>query len=143
MISNQKLMWGALRMFEMKEEYKTGIAFIDEEHTKLFEIGERAFQLIKNSYSPDKYDSIVSIIYELREYAEIHFKHEEEYMKSINYKKLFSQVIEHEEFMKKVNSVNFSSIDHDQNEALMKILQFLSNWLTEHILEKDLLIKEN
>ncbi|MDT8718699.1 hemerythrin family protein [Clostridium sp. 19966] len=130
-------------MFEMKEEYKTGIAQIDAEHTKLFEIGERAFQLIKNSYSPDKYDDIVSIVYELREYAQIHFKNEEEYMKSINYKKLFTQVIDHQEFMNKVNSIDFNKLDHNQDEYLMNLLEFVAKWLTDHIIEKDLLIAEN
>jgi len=33
-------------MFNMKEQYKTGIENIDEQHEKLFEIGERAYQLL-------------------------------------------------------------------------------------------------
>ena len=46
-------------MFNMKEEYKTGIAKIDEEHEELFEIGERAYQLLKDKYINDKFDKIV------------------------------------------------------------------------------------
>ena len=44
-------------MFEMKDEYKTGIESIDEQHKMLFEIAERTYQLLKNNYTIDKYDS--------------------------------------------------------------------------------------
>ena len=35
-------------MYEMKPEYYTGIAQIDEEHKKLFEIADEAYELYKN-----------------------------------------------------------------------------------------------
>lgn len=34
-------------MYEMKPEYYTGIAQIDEEHKKLFEIADEAYELYK------------------------------------------------------------------------------------------------
>ena len=71
-------------MYEMKPEYYTGIAQIDEEHKKLFEIADEAYELYKNEFIPDKYDHIAKILNELRDYTKIHFQHEEEYMKSIN-----------------------------------------------------------
>ena len=37
-------------MFEMKEEYKLGVPHIDEQHEKLFEIGERAYQLLIDKF---------------------------------------------------------------------------------------------
>lgn len=49
-------------MFEMKDEYRLGIPSIDEEHEKLFEIGERAYKLLKDPYTIDKYDKIVDVI---------------------------------------------------------------------------------
>lgn len=127
-------------MFEMKEEYRLGVKLIDDEHTKLFEIGERAYQLLINQYATDKYDKIVEIIEELRGYTETHFRDEEEYMKSINYKGLFTQKIEHDAFIKRINEVEFNKIDENQDEYIMDILNFVAKWLTEHILQKDLLI---
>lgn len=129
-------------MFEMKEEYKVGVPQIDSEHQKLFEIGEKAYQLLKDPYVIDKYDKIVEVIEELKEYTIYHFKHEEEYMESINYKRLFSQKIEHAKFVKKIEDVDLNQIDKDQDEGIMGILTFLNNWLIYHILEKDLLINE-
>ncbi|MBZ9634946.1 bacteriohemerythrin [Clostridium sp. FP1] len=127
-------------MFEMKEKYKTGILLIDTEHEKLFEIGERAYQLLKSPYNMDKYDKIVEVIEELKAYTVYHFKDEEKYMESINYKRLFTQKIDHANFIKKIYEVNLSKVDENQDEAIMKILTFLNDWLINHILEKDLLI---
>lgn len=127
-------------MFEMKDEYKVGIPEIDDQHTKLFAIGERAYNLLKDEYALDKYDRIMEIIDELRNYTAIHFKYEEEYMKSINYKGLFTQKVEHDAFIKKINEVDLNKVDENQDEAIMEILTFIANWLTGHILGKDKLI---
>jgi hemerythrin len=127
-------------MFEFKEEYKIGVHNIDIQHEKLFEIGERAYKLLTDTYSVDKYDRIVAIIQELKEYTIIHFQTEEAYMESIGYKRLFSQKMDHADFMKKVNEVDLSKIDHNQDGYIMGILDFVAKWLTEHIIEKDLLI---
>lgn len=127
-------------MFEMKEKYKTNNSKIDLEHKKLFEIGERAYQLLINKFDTDKYDKIVEVIDELKQYTIYHFNAEEEYMKSINYKRLFTQKIDHAFFIKKIDEVNLSKIDENQDEAIMGILTFLNDWLVNHILEKDLLI---
>jgi hemerythrin len=127
-------------MFEMKEEYKLGVPHIDAQHEKLFEIGNRAYQLLKDSFSSDKYDKIVAIINELSEYTVIHFRDEEAYMESINYKKLFTQKMEHADFIKTVSEIDFNKMDDNQDEYLMGILDFVAKWLAGHIIEKDLLI---
>lgn len=127
-------------MFEMKKEYELGVPHIDEQHTKLFNLGEAAYKLLKDTYSIDKYDKIVALIEELGDYTVTHFKDEEEYMRSINYRKLFSHKIEHEEFIKVVNSLDLSKIDSNQDEYIMEVLNFIAKWLTEHILQKDLSI---
>ncbi|MBU3111189.1 bacteriohemerythrin [Clostridium lacusfryxellense] len=127
-------------MFEMKEKYKTNNPKIDQEHEKLFEIGERAYQLLIDQYDLDKYDKIIGVIEELKEYTIYHFKAEEEYMVSINYKRLFTQKIDHAFFIEKLEEVNLNKIDENQDEAIMNILTFLNEWLVSHIIEKDLLI---
>ncbi|EJP6471806.1 hemerythrin family protein [Clostridium botulinum] len=127
-------------MFEMKDEYRLRVSNIDEEHEKLFEIGERAYTLLKDPYIIDKYDKIVDVISELKDYTAYHFKNEEEYMQSINYKRLFTQKIEHEGFIKKLNELDLNKIDENQDEYIMDVLKFLNNWIINHIVEKDLLI---
>lgn len=131
---------GVANMFEMKEEYKLGIPNIDKQHAKLFEIGESAYQLLMDTYAIDKYDKIVAILEELSSYTVVHFRDEEEYMESINYRKLFSQKVDHADFIKKIGEVDLNKIDKDQDEYIMEILNFLAKWLVDHIIEKDMLI---
>lgn len=127
-------------MYEFKEEYKTGIDFIDEQHKVLFEIAEKTYTLLKNEFTIDKYDKIVELIKELQDYTVFHFAAEEEYMKSINYKKMFTQKVEHDAFIKRINDVNFSKIDENQEEYIISILELLNDWLTGHIFSNDKLI---
>lgn len=127
-------------MFMMKDEYKIGVETIDQQHAKLFEIAESAYQALTNSFTADKYDIIVNILKELIEYAEVHFSAEEAYMESIGYKKLFTQKIEHAQFIEKLSGINLEDIDEQQDAYLMELLDYLNNWLTTHILEKDMLI---
>lgn len=127
-------------MYEFKEEFKTGIDFIDEQHKVLFEIADKTYNLLKNDFTLDKYDKIVALLEELRDYTAFHFKAEEEYMKSINYKRMFTQKVEHDAFIKRINDVDFSRIDENQDEYIVSILQLLNDWLTGHIFENDKLI---
>lgn len=127
-------------MIKWKDEYLIGIENIDEQHKKLFEIAGRAFELLKNDMYVDKYDRIVAVLGELKDYTVYHFKSEEEYMLSIGYKRFLSQKADHEEFIEKITSIDLKKIDVDQNAYLLSILEFIVNWTSEHILLKDKLI---
>ena len=128
--------------YEFTEDYHTGIGFIDEEHAKLFEIANRAYDLLTNQFVTDKYDAIVAVLEELRDYTKYHFNHEEEYMKSINYPKRFSQLHQHTQFISKLESYNLKEIDVNQQEGLLEILDFLALWLQSHIKGMDKKIGE-
>ncbi len=129
-----------MTMYEMKPEYFTGIDFIDEEHTKLFAIANECYDLLTNQFIEDKYDYILKVINDLKEYTKYHFNHEEEYMKSIGCKKFLLQKVAHNDFIEKINSIDSLHIDADQKDALLQLLDFLTTWLVEHILKQDTLI---
>ena len=61
-------------------------------------------------------------------------------MISIGNKKIFSHKIEHDEFIKKVESIDLNKIDENQDKYLLSILEFVINWTSEHILQKDQLM---
>lgn len=124
-------------MYEMKDEYLTGIESIDSEHKALFEIAEEAYQLQKEAFMPDKYDHIKQLIIRLKDYTRVHFDHEEEYMESIGYKKMFIQKVQHAEFCEKLEEIDLDLINEDSDQAIDEILKFLTDWLVEHILEHD------
>lgn len=131
-----------MAMYEMKPEYYTGIKFIDEEHKMLFDIANRAYELLMNEFIPDKYDYIMEVVDELRDYTKYHFDHEETYMQSIKYKRILSQKVYHDDFIDKINEYDSDIIDENQKESLLELLEFLTTWLVQHIYKQDKLIAE-
>ena len=126
----------------MKKEYLTGIPQIDEEHTRLFELAEEAYQLMQDDFLHDKYDQLVSILDELKDYTKTHFTHEEEYMESIDYQAIFIQKAQHKAFIEKLESLNYEDMDENQEGTISDILSFLTDWLVNHIVKLDKLITE-
>lgn len=124
-------------IIKWKEEYSLGIDMIDQQHQKLFEIAGRAYELLKDELRIDKYDEIVAILEELKDYAAYHFQSEEEYMKSIGYRKYLSHKVRHDDFLEKVNSIDLYQLDHQQDQYLLEILEFMVNWIDKHILGED------
>jgi hemerythrin len=124
-------------MFEMKEEYYLGVKEIDAEHKRLFEIAEEAYTLLNDEFLVDKFDYIVKILNDLKEYTVFHFENEEKYMESIQYKKIFSHRIEHQEFIEKINHLDWDEMEKNQDKAILEILNYLNDWLINHILYTD------
>lgn len=129
-------------MYEFKEEFRVGIEFIDEEHKKLFEIADKAYNTLMDEFIPDKYDYIIEILNELREYAAIHFQHEEEYMARTNYRRILSQKVMHADFIEALSKYNIYDLDENQKDTIMEILNLLNDWLINHIMKSDKLIGE-
>ena len=129
-------------MFEMKPEYYIGIDMIDQEHKQLFDYANEAYELLQEEFTPDKYDRIDAILEKLRDYTVKHFSDEEAYMESIQYKKIFTQKIQHQEFIHKLDEfIDQHEKDEgdqaEQDEQIMDILNYLTDWLINHILHVD------
>ena len=126
-------------MFEMKPEYYIGIDMIDQEHKQLFDYASEASELLQEEFTPDKYDHIDAILQKLRDYTAKHFADEEAYMESIQYKKIFTQKIQHQEFIKKLDEFidQHEKDEGNQDEQIMDILNYLTDWLINHILHVD------
>ena len=87
----------------------------------------------------ESYDRIDIILENLRDYTVKHFTDEEQYMESINYKKLFTQKVQHQEFINKLDEFMEHHNDEveDQDEQIMGILTYLTERLVNHILNVD------
>ena len=129
-----------IHMYEFKEEFKTGIDQIDQEHKRLFEIADQIYELKNKEFVHDKYDEIIKILEELKEYTIFHFGHEEEYMQRIEYTGLEAQQYAHQAFVDKLNEINLDDVDENQQEYLIELVDFLLSWLVNHILKVDKLI---
>ena len=122
------------------DTFKTGIALIDEEHKTLFDIIGKVHTTIQTELVYDKYDAILDILDELKEYTCVHFADEEKYMKEIGYDGLAYQEILHQKFIDKLDELDLDDVDDNQEAYLYDFLGFLQKWLVNHILKVDKLI---
>lgn len=122
------------------DKFITGIAIVDEEHKKLFEIIGKVHKAIQTELMHDKFDVILDILDELKEYTRVHFADEENYMREIGYDGLAYQEMLHQKFIDKLNELDLDDVDDNQEEYLYDFLSFLQNWLVNHILKVDKLI---
>ncbi|NLP44928.1 MAG: hemerythrin family protein [Peptococcaceae bacterium] len=127
-------------MLVWKDEYSIGVELIDAQHQRLFEIGNDIYNLLENYLLDDKYDKIMVIIQELKDYTKYHFKTEEEYMMQIKYPKFFSQKVAHDDFINKIEEFELQDIDQDQEKYIRELLEFVFTWILEHIVRQDKLI---
>ncbi|MGE5417822.1 MAG: bacteriohemerythrin [Acidobacteriota bacterium] len=124
-------------MIKWDDKYSTGVEQIDEQHKKLFEIANRAFELLKNDLITDKFDQIATVLDELKEYTIYHFKTEEEFMQSVKYMRFLGHKVIHDDFIKKIEETDYRTIDENQDKYISDLLEFLVNWISQHILKED------
>ena len=126
-------------MFEMKPEYYIGIKMIDEQHNQLFTYADEAYELLHDEFTSDKYDRINILLEKLYDYTVKHLADEEAYMESIHYNKLFTQKVQHQAFIEKLDEFmeSHNKEEENQDEQIMKILTYLTEWLVNHILYVD------
>ena len=126
-------------MYEFTKDCMIGIKEIDDEHKKLFDMINDAIALA------DKTEDVTyiakNLIKGLKDYAAVHFAHEEAYMKKINDPELDSQIKEHKVFTEKVNSFKLdTSSNETTKKSLNDILVYIVQWLYKHILGSDIMI---
>ncbi len=126
--------------FAFTEKYHTGIELVDSEHRRLFEIIHDTNDLIHAELLHDKYDEIMRLLAELKDYTEIHFRDEEALMERIHYPELDAQKRAHTAFVERLVEIDLSELDDmddNQQEYLIDLIQFLAGWLINHILGSD------
>ena len=124
--------------FQWKEEYNLNIEEIDRQHKKLMEIGRRAYDIAVIDDGYDRYDEIITILDELLEYTKYHFEYEENMLKQYNYEHIHNQEEEHAFYVYKINEVaSREDIDDNQRKVVLEIIDFLSEWISKHIMVAD------
>ena len=126
--------------FAFTDKYKTGIELVDNEHKQLFAIIREVNDLIHEELLHDKYDEIMRLLAELRQYTEFHFSDEEALMEQISYPGFEAQKRAHSAFVERLVEIDLSELDamdDNQQEYLINLIDFLLAWLSNHILGSD------
>jgi hemerythrin len=125
---------------EWLDSYSVGIPEIDEHHRHLFGLLNKVYEACMLCKQKDIFCNTVS---ELAEYTCYHFVAEERLMEECSYPGLAFQQEEHAAFTRKIEELyKIQSSDSDEcTIELVELTQFLTNWLTHHILEVDMQYK--
>jgi hemerythrin-like metal-binding protein len=116
-------------MFEWSGSYSIGVGSVDAQHQTLFAM---ARELHSAMVAGQGKGSLARILDRLVQYTTVHFAHEERLMRLHDYPDFAAHKAQHEELTKQV--VKFQN-DFEAGRAAItvQLLQFLRNWLQEHI----------
>lgn len=129
-------------MYAFTDDFLIGNEAIDNDHRYLFELLNKANEILMNEYAMDRYTEIKKILVELESYADEHFAREEAYMISIRDPEIIIQRHQHLTFDEKVQEFMVQNVDEDeqQQKILEEITEFIARWLICHIIGSDILI---
>ena len=102
---------------------------IDNQHKKLVNMVNELHDAMKSGKAETV---LMRIVKEMKQYAATHFGLEERYMKTNNYPDFKAHKTEHDKFVAKVVQVE-QDCNTGKCAMSMDILNFLSNWLVNHI----------
>ena len=116
-----------------EKKYHVDNIEIDAQH-------ERLFKVINNFYNGlilgSTEESIRELICELRDYANVHFRSEEDLMLEHEYPHSEKHINMHKEFLEKVNSLE-EAVKHNTSAMHVDLLNYLTIWIKKHIYEVD------
>jgi len=137
--STQKTTAAALSIWEKKKLQIENYS-LDNQHKELIYIMQQIKDLQKASADRSRL-FLPSIIQKLFYYSQYHFSYEEELMAKHNYEQVLDHRELHNDFIMRIQ--DFAREYNLQKETLnTEMLQFLKDWVINHILEEDMKYKE-
>ena len=113
--------------------YNIGVEKIDEQHQKLAKtIRKLQHSLANGRFTPETGATLKFLV----EYTKVHFADEEALMVDINYEELDSHQALHKKLVSQVVDI---LLDLKKGKVIdaYELLDFLTNWLTKHIVHED------
>lgn len=115
-----------------------GLPILDEQHKRLFAIFDDLLAAIVEGQG----EEILKDIFDrLKAYTEEHFRDEEAYMKEIGFPDLEAHADEHILLLTRVNTM-WRLIKGGETISPKSVSLFVSEWISDHILQKDVAIGE-
>jgi hemerythrin len=123
----------AMPLVTWDESYSVSVQKLDEQHQKLFSL----INTLHDAMRQGKGQAIVQdTVRELAAYTLSHFRAEEELLRRANYPALAEHQAEHRKYVDQVNQFS-QDLAAGRNTSSIKVLQFLKDWLAEHIRRTD------
>ena len=122
---------------EWKDLYSCYIPEIDQQHKRLFELGNQLYTLALREDVEEHHDKIKMILTELHAYTVYHFEFEEALLASYKYPKLVEHQAEHQFFVQKLSTFEVDLFHQNMKEIILKLIMFVSEWISNHIVIED------
>jgi len=122
---------------EWKELYSCHIPEIDQQHKRLFELGNQLYTLALRNDAEEHHNKIKMILTELQAYTVYHFEFEEALLERYGYPNLEEHKDEHQFFIKKLSEFEVDLFQQDMKEVILRLIMFVSEWISNHIVIED------
>lgn len=128
----------SVKKLEWNEKYSVGVVELDDQHKRMF---ATINELLESIDSGTTNEHIGSIIDSLVKYKIFHFATEEKYFKEFNYEGAEEHIVKHREFNDKL-AVLVKKFPTPSVEFAFELIDFLEDWLLDHLLDTDQKYKE-
>lgn len=122
-----------MALIDWQENFSVSIKDMDDQHKKLIAMINQLHEAMKAGKGATEIKTIVG---EMIDYAKFHFESEEKLMAEHRFAGLASQKIEHGAFIKKTLEFQ-ADLNSGKRTISIEVLNFLKDWLTNHILVND------
>ncbi len=120
-------------LMEWNEKLSVNISAIDAQHKKWIGILNELHDAMKSGKGKEK---IGKVLDDLVEYTKVHFAAEEKLMQGNGYPLFAGHKKQHEDMVKEVELLKSKYIS-GASGLTIEVMQFLRNWLSEHIIGTD------
>lgn len=122
-----------MAFLEWEEKYSTDIPSMDSQHQKLVQLINALHTAMTEGRGNDV---MVPVLDRLVTYTTVHFNAEESLMKLHRFPDFDAHKLEHEKLKKQVAEFQ-AKVSSGQASVSVQVLQFLKDWLLNHILKSD------
>lgn len=120
-------------VFEWSDKFSVGIAEIDEQHKKLFEIIGTVFEGIAER---NDRELLKTAFDKILDYTKYHFKTEESYFAKFQYPDAEAHKKQHAKLIEETLALK-AEYGEGSLGVNLELIDFLTNWLQRHILLHD------
>ncbi len=116
-----------------KSEYDTGVESIDKQHRRIVHM----INALDKSRKENNSDRVIrNVMIAIVNYTKLHFADEENLMRRLEFDELEYHQGLHTNLRNQVVQI-LTRIGTDQDYSVNNLIQFLSNWLLNHIVKED------
>jgi len=120
------------------EAYSVGVPAMDLEHQRIIQM----INTLQDQFAiAGNFETAAELLSQMTQYAQEHFRHEEQLLAAHSYPRLLEQRAQHAGYRKK-NQALCQATQLDIAGMPEVLHTFLRNWWTHHILEEDMRYKD-